>query len=217
MFFNKSSLFPVEAVKERWSYLIAGAEGKGEEIFQGVKESLEKVEPPKVKIAEKEVHDYALLGFKFEKRNLLIAENDYLVAYKIFVSIKDYGKQLMVSWYLIRKMDLKVILEMIWNWLKTPPAVINIVLLVLAYWSRYSFLGTAAFIIFGLALGFQLVSIFKKIALPGTMTIYDLEELTAYVTTVHHSVLESVAGIMRKLNQDPSKINRESKGFLNIS
>jgi len=47
--------------------------------------------------------------------------------------------------------------------------------------------------------------------------IFDQEELTAYVTCVHHCVLKAVEKIMRDLGQDPSKIDRKSKGFLGVS
>jgi hypothetical protein len=49
------------------------------------------------------------------------------------------------------------------------------------------------------------------------MLLFDLEELTAYVTCAHHCVLKAVDKIMRSLGQDPSKIDRKSKGFLGVS
>lgn len=61
--------------------------------------------------------------------------------------------------------------------------------------------------------------------LPGakaTMTIDDLnlfdkQDLTAYVTDVHHSLMEAVEKLMLELKQDPSKIDRKARGFLGIS
>jgi hypothetical protein len=47
--------------------------------------------------------------------------------------------------------------------------------------------------------------------------IFQQEELIAYTTAVHHSLLKSVETIMQSLNQDPSKIDRKSRGFLGIS
>jgi hypothetical protein len=49
------------------------------------------------------------------------------------------------------------------------------------------------------------------------MDVVQLEELTAYVTKVHHSVLKAVASLMQKLGQDTSKIERKSRGFLGVS
>ncbi|MCP8313114.1 MAG: hypothetical protein H3Z53_01915 [archaeon] len=47
--------------------------------------------------------------------------------------------------------------------------------------------------------------------------LFDQEELTAYVTCAHHCVLKAVENIMLNLGQDPSKIDRKSKGFLGVS
>jgi hypothetical protein len=47
--------------------------------------------------------------------------------------------------------------------------------------------------------------------------LFQQEELVAYTTAVHHCLLKSVETIMQGLNQDPSKIDRKSKGFLGIS
>jgi hypothetical protein len=49
------------------------------------------------------------------------------------------------------------------------------------------------------------------------MDVIRFEELTAYVTKVHHSVLKAVASLMQKLGQDASKIDRKSRGFLGVS
>jgi hypothetical protein len=49
------------------------------------------------------------------------------------------------------------------------------------------------------------------------LNIFEQQDLTAYVTSVHHSLLEAVDNLMKKLGQDPSKINRKSKGFLGVS
>jgi hypothetical protein len=47
--------------------------------------------------------------------------------------------------------------------------------------------------------------------------LFDQQDLTAYVTCVHHCFLAAVDMIMLGMNQDPSKIDRKSKGFLGIS
>jgi serine kinase of HPr protein (carbohydrate metabolism regulator) len=50
-----------------------------------------------------------------------------------------------------------------------------------------------------------------------SMDVVRFEELTAYVTKVHHSVLKAVASLMQRLGQDASKIERKSRGFLGVS
>jgi hypothetical protein len=49
------------------------------------------------------------------------------------------------------------------------------------------------------------------------LKMFAQEDLTAYVTSVHHSILKAVETLMRKLGQDFSKIDRKSKGFLGVS
>jgi len=49
------------------------------------------------------------------------------------------------------------------------------------------------------------------------LDIFDQQDLRAYVTVAHHSLLKSVEKVMFSLNQDPSKIDRKSRGFLGIS
>jgi len=56
--------------------------------------------------------------------------------------------------------------------------------------------------------------------IPKTITdldVFDLQDLTAYNTVCHHSVLSAVEKLMLSLNQDTSKIERKSRGFLGIS
>ncbi|MDD2666634.1 MAG: hypothetical protein PHD13_04090 [Methanocellales archaeon] len=49
------------------------------------------------------------------------------------------------------------------------------------------------------------------------LDLFDQQDLNAYVTNCHHSLLKAVEKQMRDLNQDVSKIDRKSKGFLGIS
>lgn len=47
--------------------------------------------------------------------------------------------------------------------------------------------------------------------------LFDEQDLRAYATVVHRATVRSVEKLMRDLNQDPSKIERKSRGFLGIS
>ncbi len=49
------------------------------------------------------------------------------------------------------------------------------------------------------------------------LDLFELQDLTAYTAVCHHSTLDAVVNLMLELNQDPSKIDRKSKGFLGIS
>ena len=47
--------------------------------------------------------------------------------------------------------------------------------------------------------------------------LFDEQDLTAYGTVCHHAVLKAVEKIVRGLDQDVSKIDRSTRGFLGIS
>ena len=49
------------------------------------------------------------------------------------------------------------------------------------------------------------------------LDLFDQQDLRAYATVVHRSVLKSVDKLMLDLKQDPSKMERRSRGFLGIS
>jgi len=49
------------------------------------------------------------------------------------------------------------------------------------------------------------------------LDVFDLQDLKAYNTVCHHAVLQAVEKLMLDLNQDPSKLDRKSRGFLGIS
>lgn len=61
--------------------------------------------------------------------------------------------------------------------------------------------------------------------LPGTrkiiglddLDLFDRQDLTAYVTCVHKCVQDAVDKLMLEMGQDPSKVDRRSRGFLGIS
>jgi hypothetical protein len=47
--------------------------------------------------------------------------------------------------------------------------------------------------------------------------LFDQQDLRAYATVAHRAVQKSVEKLMRDNNQDPSKMERKSRGFLGIS
>jgi hypothetical protein len=49
------------------------------------------------------------------------------------------------------------------------------------------------------------------------LDLFDQQDLTAFATNAHHCLLKTVEKLMANLNQDPSKIDRKSRGFLGIS
>jgi hypothetical protein len=57
----------------------------------------------------------------------------------------------------------------------------------------------------------------RKAAGLDDLNLFNKQDLTAYVTCVHHCLLAAVDKLMLGLNQDPSKIDRRTRGFLGIS
>jgi len=53
-------------------------------------------------------------------------------------------------------------------------------------------------------------------ALSFALDIFAQQDLRAYVTVVHHCLLDAVEALMDELGQDASKIDRKSKGFLEV-
>jgi hypothetical protein len=53
--------------------------------------------------------------------------------------------------------------------------------------------------------------------LSSDLDLFDQQDLRAYATNIHHCFLKAVTKLMTGANQDPSKIDRKSKGFLGIS
>lgn len=51
----------------------------------------------------------------------------------------------------------------------------------------------------------------------GGLDLFDQQDLRAYATNAHHCLLKAVEKLMVELQQDPSKIDRKSRGFLGIS
>ena len=49
------------------------------------------------------------------------------------------------------------------------------------------------------------------------LTVFDLEELSAYASIIHHDVLDAVKKVMNELSQNFAGIDTKSKGILNIS
>jgi len=49
------------------------------------------------------------------------------------------------------------------------------------------------------------------------LDIFDQQDLRAYATNAHHCVIKAVEKLMLSLGQDPTKIDRRSRGFLGIS
>lgn len=54
-------------------------------------------------------------------------------------------------------------------------------------------------------------------ALSLSLDIFLQQDLNAYATVVHHCLQDAIGKLMSGMGQDPSKIDRKSRGFLGIS
>jgi len=179
-----------EKIVEQWSALVEGANGEREKVITETIRIIEKLETPNIFVKRQELKPGA--GFIRKKREFLIAEHKLLDTYDIYINARDYGRQLFVSWYLVEEP-----LNFMRRFKRNPVgAVISWPFVVMArvflFWQTGS----------------------GKIMSP--LNLFDLEELTAYVSTVHHALQESVKIMMENQNLDFTKIDNRTRGFLNI-
>jgi membrane-associated protease RseP (regulator of RpoE activity) len=162
--------------------------------------------------------ELTLVGvLRSEKREFLVASNNYLKGYRLCVGARDYGKQLMVYWYLIA--EPVSLIYLIREWIRYHQKIslgVFLVGLILSFITKGIY---PIFILWLPFLGYVTFACLtsKRSVLPQMMNIFDLEELTAYVTTVHHAVLDAAKEISESVGFDFSKVDQKSRGFLNIS
>ncbi len=188
------SIVKTEQVVESWSMQIRNANGKAEEIYANTEKALAESNVPNIKKEKRKISPGLLRGLMGGKRDFLVIEetkNSNLGPYQMFISARDYGNNLDVNWYLTFRMGLKQKIK----YLLCLVPVVNLLVIPLVVLQA---LGNARRE--GLALD-----------------LFDEQDLRAYVTNAHHCLLESVSNVMTELKQDPSKIDRKSKGFLGIS
>lgn len=189
---NETKQLSEDNIIDRWSSLIEGAQGKGPAIFSTVQKRIESLEAPNLHIAEQKMTSGGLIGS--QKRIYLMAKNKRLKGYYMYVGAMDYGKQLFVSWYLVQE----------------PTGLMRFIKIITS-----TALSSVIFLPFTIS-GIALEKFQGKLS-PINLDVFDMEELTAYVTTGHHAVMDSVESLMGEFNQDFTKVETRSRGFLNIS
>ncbi len=166
-----------EQVLEDWGTLIENAQGRSNEVFQDTENFIEESEAPSLETWRDKMAPGIIGSFFGTKRDFLVVkdqQSSMLKPYQIFVGVRDYGKNLDVSWYLTYR-----------------PSLLE-----------------------------ALLSLFRSSGSAIALTeldLFELQDLTAYTTVCHHSTLKAVRNLMLALDQDPSKIERKSKGFLGIT
>ncbi len=184
-----------DQVIDQWDYLISGAEGQGESVVETARQLLTETRAPDVKLEYREISPGLIRGLLGTSRCFLVIANIAnfnLKPFQLYLNTRDYGVNLQVCWYLIQRPS---------SWYKAMMVMLCIPLLNL------------------LVLPFYLVVRFAVSRQSGLLglDIFDEQDLRAYVTNAHHCVLEAVEKLMLDLHQDPSQLQRCSKGFLGIS
>jgi len=186
-----------EEVVDSWGMLIGGGQGRAEEVFSNTNNFILQTKAPNVKMERKALAPGIIRGLFGAKRDFLIVTetgNPRLKPFEMFIGARDYGTNLDVSWYLtIRPSSGQKLMA----WLLSIP------FLNLLVWP--------------FALIWGLGSMAKEKRGGFDLDLFDEQDLRAYVTNAHHCLLEAVEKLMVDLHQDPSKIDRKSRGFLGIS
>lgn len=181
-----------ENIVDRWSTLIAGAQGSGERIFNEVKKGIEELESPNIHIAEQNITMGGAINKR--KRVYLMVKNKRIKGFYMYIGAMDYGKQLFISWYLVQE----------------PTGLMKLIKAMTTHW-------VVALLFSPVVLFSRAIEKVRKEISPIDLDIFDSEELTSYVTTGHHAVLASVEKVMGEFDQDFSKVDTKSRGFLNLS
>jgi hypothetical protein len=148
---------------------------------------------PNLKVHYKEVSGGTIGSFFKAHRRFLVVDNKYFRGYRAFIGARDYGNQLSVTWYLTVKQ----------TWLGK--------LTFLA--SKSAAVSIFCFPILIIAKMFQLG---KGYVIPEMMDLFDLEELSCYVSTVHAAVKAATEETLKEIDLDFTKADVKSRGFHNL-
>lgn len=186
-------------ILESWLGLIPGAEGRGEELFRNIIPKLEALKIPNTVITKEDIplKDTQMLAYK--KRIFLVVANSRLKDYEALISAQDYGAQLSIAWYLT---------------IKPSSAMKAARKLEKSSEAEQAF--SAPNVLTRKLMGGIMDKLNNTVS-SERMDIFDDEELADFTTSVHHALMDSLKDLMNGLNQDFSKIDTRTKGFLNIS
>ena len=188
-----------QEVVEDWSVLIGGGQGSAEQLLADAQVLIDQSKAPAIKMQTRNMAPSLVRGLMGGRRPFLVVSNTtsaHLKPYKMYINARDYGNNLDIAWYLV------------WQ-----PG----------FWRRF----------FGFLLAIPLLNLvvlttfFPYILLARLgrggkeglfdLDLFDQQDLRAYVTNAHHCVLRAVDAVVYGLGQEPSKIDRKSRGFLGIS
>lgn len=192
-----SGILSKEQIVDHWpSHLIPGSESDAEAIFNATEERIAASGAPDIRIEHKNVASGFVQSIAGEKRPFLIVSNvgnRHLRPYRMYVSIRQYGVFIQVSWYLVRRATLA---QRLYGALAYLPLLGNFVV-PLNVIARLGYgKGNTG------ALGLDL---------------FNEQDLSAYVTVVHQAFKDVLGEFMDSRKLDKAKIERPTSGVLGIS
>lgn len=184
-----------EQIIERWSTMISGASGRGEALIEDTQRLIGESRVSDVRVQRRRMSPSVLRGIMGGSRSLVVithTDNSNLKPFKMYLQARDYGFNLQVSWYVVIQPNSA---EKLMAFLLSTPLI--------------------GLLFLPIHLLIRLVGAGKSGVLE--LDLFDEEDLSAYVTNVHHCALDAVQALMKTLRQDFSRVNRHAQGILGIS
>ena len=184
-----------EQIIEKWGTLISDAAGRGDSLIADTQRLIRESNVLDVRIQHRGMSPGIMRGIMGGKRSFIVITNtgsSNLKPFKMYLNAGNYGSNLQVSWYVALQPNGA---EQLMAFLLSIP-VVGLLLL-----------------------PFHLLGRIIRASKSGILEldIFDEQDLSAYVTNVHHCMLNAVERLMQDLRQDFYRVDRQSQGFLGIS
>lgn len=210
---KKTPVIEEDRIVQEWSAYIDGGHGRGERVLQEIERGIKEAKIPDISLNRKQAYFGRKESFEDRnKRDVLSVVIPQYRDFEILISAIDRAGQLKVSWF---------ILDIQGNLVKRIAA-LNAATDASLPFSKFTRSQSRSSKKAGRWLARKINE--RLTGSPGVtkvraheMTLDDKENFGAYVSGVHHAVLTTVQQVMTELDQDFSKVDTKSQGFLNIS
>ena len=191
--FKKMAKLKESEIVEQWSVLIEGAQGRQQEFYKMIENRLDELQPPKFSVAQEKVYPSLIRRIKGDSKLFLLIKSKYFDGYVVNICAQEYGKQLLIAWYLTQRPS-----KFMQFMSDLPGALVIMVYPVYLLIMLYD-------------------KITKRRVTLDNMDLFDRQELSAFAGTVHHCVVFGSENIADAVGFDFSKVDRKSRGFLNLA
>ncbi len=212
MFFNKTPSIDENNIVEEWSQLVLGLGGRGEELLKSIASKIQEMNLPDITLLRKEATlgtSNATMGDK--RYEFISMKHNRYPDYELWIGAIDRAGQLKASWYLTVAIPNKVmgkLRAMNKESRELLPRPMR----------AFSMLPRTLSNMVAQKLSEEISGKSLTIRVrPEDMTMDDKEELGTYITVIHQAVLSALEEMMSNFNLDFAKVDKHSKGFLNIS